>query len=72
MQYAGWAPKQLQGELERDSWFIASADSGTLLKELLRQGTELPPPSEGASVAGDGLSTWGKLMESIGRGEEAC
>ena len=43
--YAGWAPRQLQGELERDSWFLASADSGTLLKELLRQGTELPPPA---------------------------
>jgi len=68
--YAGWAPKQLQAELERDSWFIASADSGTLLKELLRQGTELPPPSEGTAVAGDGISTWSSLMESIGRGDE--
>ena len=43
--YAGWAPKQLEGEVERKSWFLASADSGTLLQELLRQGTELPPPS---------------------------
>lgn len=43
--YAGWAPAQLQGEVERNSWFLASADSGTLLQELLRQGTELPPPS---------------------------
>ena len=41
--YAGWAPSQLQGEVERDSWFLASADSGTLLQELLTQGTELPP-----------------------------
>ena len=29
--YAGWAPRQLQGEVERDSWFLASADSGTPL-----------------------------------------
>ena len=67
--YAGWAPKQLQGEVERDSWFLASADSGTLLKELLRQGTELPPPSTGV-VPGDGLATWEKLMMQIGRSDE--
>ena len=48
--YAGWAPKQLQGEVDRDSWFLASADSGTLLKELLRQGTELPSVSSGAHL----------------------
>lgn len=67
--YAGWAPSQLQGEVERDSWFLASADSGTLLKELLRQGTELPPPSDGAPP-GDGLETWEKLMGSIGKSDE--
>jgi putative AlgH/UPF0301 family transcriptional regulator len=67
--YAGWAPRQLQGEVERNSWFLASADSGTLLKELLRQGTGLPPPSSGV-VPGDGLSTWETLMASIGRSEE--
>ena len=66
--YAGWAPAQLQGEVERDSWFLASADSGTLLQELLRQGTELPPPSSGI-VPGNGLATWEKLMISIGRKE---
>jgi hypothetical protein len=69
--YAGWAPRQLQGEVERDSWFLASADSGTLLKELLRQGTELPPPSTGA-LPGDGLATWETLMTSIGRSEEVA
>ena len=44
-------PQQLQGEVERDSWFLASADSGTLLKELLRQGPELPPPAAVSSGA---------------------
>ena len=40
--YAGWAPQELQGELERDSWFMAAADSSVLLRELLKQGTEVP------------------------------
>ena len=67
--YAGWAPQQLQGEVERDSWFLAQASGGALLAELLQQGTELPPPSEQATAA-DGLATWGKLMRQIGRGAE--
>ena len=69
--YAGWGPGQLQGELERDSWFLAAADSATLLRELLNQGTALPSPSNTAEpVAGDGLLTWETLMQSIGRSQE--
>ena len=32
--YAGWAPGQLEGELERDDWFIAPADTQLLFDEL--------------------------------------
>lgn len=42
-----------------------------LLRELLRQGTDLPPPSAGVGAAGDGLQTWEGLMRAIGKGEEA-
>jgi putative transcriptional regulator len=68
--YAGWGPGQLQGEVNRKSWFLASADSGTLLSELLRQATEMPPPSAGCPPPGDGLATWESLMTSIGRSED--
>ena len=57
--------------MERDSWFLASADSGTLLQELLTQGTELPPVSSGV-LPGDGLATWEKLMISIGKNDEVA
>lgn len=50
------------------SRYMASADSGTLLKELLQQASALPPPSEGAAAVGDnGISTWAALMRGIGR-----
>ena len=64
--YAGWAPAQLQGEVERDSWFLAAADSSVLLQELLQQAREVP-----ASRAGDGQRTWDTLMEGIGKAEQA-
>ena len=66
--YSGWAPGQLQMEYDqRSSWYLASADSGTLLKELLRQAKALPPPSAGETTVDNGCETWEALMQGIGR-----
>ena len=83
---AGWAPKQLEAEVDDGTWLMASADSATLLRELLSQGTALQPPADedataveaphgafgdgGGAVAADGLATWSELMRSIGRGAD--
>jgi len=64
-------------ELEqRGSWYLAAADSGTLLKEMLREASELPPPGEVSMVnepnvgSITGIGTWASLMKSIGREED--
>jgi putative AlgH/UPF0301 family transcriptional regulator len=62
--YAGWAPGQLMGELERQSWYMVATDSQTLLKELARQGA-------GADPRDAGLETWDLLMNMIGSQETA-
>lgn len=62
--YAGWAPGQLMGELDRRSWYMVATDSQTLLKELAR-------PGAGADPRDAGLETWDLLMNMIGRRETA-
>ena len=61
--------------------FLASADSATLLAELLRQAKQLPPPDADAAGSADvaaaltrrrllGTDTWTTLMKGIGREAE--
>mmetsp|Transcript_28637 Transcript_28637/g.88559 ORF Transcript_28637/g.88559 Transcript_28637/m.88559 type:complete len:560 (+) Transcript_28637:156-1835(+) len=59
--YAGWAPKQLDGEVERSSWHVAAADGGSLVAELLAKEEDADAPLD------DGLKTWASLMARIGK-----
>ena len=59
--YAGWAPKQLDGEVERSSWHVASVDGGTLVKDLLAREDDEALPVD------DGLGTWAQLMRRLGK-----
>ena len=59
--YAGWAPKQLDGEVERSSWHVASVDGGTLVKDLLARDDDEDLPVD------DGLGTWASLMRRLGK-----
>lgn len=62
--YAGWGPNQLEGELDRKSWYMVAADSNTLLQEMQRQASVQDPRTAG-------LDTWSNLMGMIGKEEVA-
>ena len=75
--YSGWAPGQLQMEVDtRDSWYLASAAGDTLLRELLQQAKDLPPPSASSGAISAqaliGIDTWARLMRQIGRGADVA
>jgi len=63
--YAGWNEGQLLDELQRESWYMVSADSETVWKELIHQRDSPADPRDA------GIKTWGSLMCMIGREEEA-
>jgi putative AlgH/UPF0301 family transcriptional regulator len=60
--YCGWGPGQLQGELERKSWHMVATDAQTVWEELRAR------QEESDDITGE--STWKRLMERIGRGDE--
>ena len=62
--YAGWAPSQLQNEIDaRRSWHVAAA-SPALVGDLLEQAV-------GSPAGDDGMGMWEALMARVGRQDEA-
>eukprot|EP00978_Attheya_sp_CCMP212_P011046 scaffold26962_cov48-Attheya_sp.AAC.3 len=62
--YAGWNPRQLQEELERESWYMVAADSRTLWKQLYNQ-------QKGSAEGGDpreaGVDMWASIYNLMGK-----
>ena len=79
--YCGWGVGQLQGEVDRSSWYPAAADSSVVLGEMLGQARNVDnwprhvyaPEGEaergslGLAAGGDGIAAWERLMAAIGR-----
>ena len=64
--YAGWSAGQLEEELNRESWYMISADSETVWNELTdqRDDNTLDPRDAG-------LKSWSTLMGMLGKQDEA-
>eukprot|EP00929_Paragymnodinium_shiwhaense_P042453 TRINITY_DN21966_c0_g2_i1.p1 TRINITY_DN21966_c0_g2~~TRINITY_DN21966_c0_g2_i1.p1 ORF type:complete len:604 (-),score=151.20 TRINITY_DN21966_c0_g2_i1:203-2014(-) len=75
--YCGWAPQQLQGELDRgQSWTMVAADQRKLLGRLQDAQTALTArlrtaaqakSSMAAADVGDGLEDWTRLYRGLGK-----
>jgi putative AlgH/UPF0301 family transcriptional regulator len=63
--FCEWDPGQLEKEVKRGSWYMVSADPGTIWSELeaLREPTNDPRSA--------GLNMWRGILEKLERGDEA-
>lgn len=64
--YAGWSAGQLEEELNRESWYMISADSETVWNELTDQRDDKTLDPRDA-----GLKSWSTLMGMLGKHDEA-
>lgn len=64
--YAGWSAGQLEEELNRESWYMISADSETVWNELTDQRDD-----ETLDPRDAGLKSWSTLMGMLGKHDEA-
>ncbi len=64
--YAGWSAGQLEEELDRESWYMISADSETVWNELTDQRDDKTLDPRDA-----GLKSWTTLMGMLGKHDEA-